>query len=646
MLVGQKIGPFEIESELGTGAMGSVYRAILHQDGKADKTVALKVIAFGLSGNEQALARFEREANILKQLRHPNIVRLYATGRHKKTPFFAMEYVAGQSLDKIMAERTSGPVGRAPFTWEEVVELGKPLCAALQHAHDKGIIHRDLKPSNLMMSNEGIIKLTDFGIAKDVDVTALTRANNTIGTAAYMSPEQCKGEMHLTGKSDIYSLGVVFYELLTGRKPFVAESSVDMFMLHVQGEFIRPARLKPEIPIWLDTLVVQMMEKKPEHRPRDAAMVGQVLEEIAEKMAAGASAGGDLAGARAVDRRKLAGKEDRAAARAIRAGSRRKKLNKRHRPIYSRNWFVALACLLLLGGISWFVWEAGFAPPSADSLLKTIDETKEPIDQKALVARYLKHYGSQDDDATKKVKGLDRRLKVDERVTVLLNRYRVERLRNRPEDDDDPDAYKKTMAALTLENDGDLPAARKEWSELVEKYGKEATESNALWGWHAQRKLDDFRQKEVQIGELVRELEKFRQDDTDPIFDDDVKARVAIAIRIEELQDFALAKDRWNQVAENLKGDAAKRPDYVLSRGHAHRLQNHVATLKDAPERQKLITLHLANAKSLLANSLPAKQTNGRNLLRDIRDAYAGERGAIGNLVEEAKSLLAKNPGQ
>ena len=174
-----------------------------------------------------------------------------------------------------------------------------------------------------MLTDEGILKLTDFGIAKDVDVTALTGANNTIGTAAYMSPEQCKGERVLTGKSDIYSLGVVFYELLTGRKPFVAESSVDMFLMHVQGTFTRPAQLNPDIPIWLDTLICQMLEKKPEHRPRDAAMVGQVLEEIAEKVASQVSAGADMAGAR-VGPRAIGDADDRAAARAIRAGSRKK----------------------------------------------------------------------------------------------------------------------------------------------------------------------------------------------------------------------------------------------------------------------------------------------------------------------------------
>src|SRR5206468_9649378 len=140
--------------------------------------------------------RFEREWEILKQLKHPNIVRLIATGRISGTPFYAMEFVEGEALDEVMARR-----GR--ISWEEVVRLGRQLCAALQHAHEKGIVHRDLKPSNLIMLKDDTLKLTDFGIAKDMDVTALTAQNLTVGTAAYMSPEQCRGEKTVSAKSDL-----------------------------------------------------------------------------------------------------------------------------------------------------------------------------------------------------------------------------------------------------------------------------------------------------------------------------------------------------------------------------------------------------------------------------------------------------------
>src|SRR5206468_3680911 len=136
----------------------------------------------------------------------------------------------------------------------------------------------------LMVLADDTLKLTDFGIAKDLDVTQLTEANCTVGTASYMSPEQCRGERNLTYKSDLYSLGVVLYELLTGKKPFVADSVMDMFMMHVKGTFARPAHLIVDIPKWLDTLVCQMLEKKPEQRPRDAATIGNALIEVLEKV--------------------------------------------------------------------------------------------------------------------------------------------------------------------------------------------------------------------------------------------------------------------------------------------------------------------------------------------------------------------------
>src|SRR5262245_20152291 len=173
MLVGQKIGPFTVDKELGAGAMGAVYRASHTETGER---VAIKVVAPGLGSSEKAMARFRREAAILKQLRHPNIVHLVATGKFGGTPFYAMEYVDGESLDRVMTRR-----GR--LSWEEVVDIGRQLCDALKHAHEKGIVHRDLKPSNVMVLPDGTVKLTDFGIAKDPDQTALTSANCTVGTA-------------------------------------------------------------------------------------------------------------------------------------------------------------------------------------------------------------------------------------------------------------------------------------------------------------------------------------------------------------------------------------------------------------------------------------------------------------------------------
>jgi predicted Ser/Thr protein kinase len=274
LIEGQKIGPFSIVREIGTGAMGAVYLATYTKTGQK---VAIKVIAPGLGDNEKIMARFEREAEMLKQLKHPNIVKLLGTGKYHRAPFYAMEFIDGESLGQMLDKK-------GKFDWQEVVEFGKQVCSALYHAHANGIIHRDLKPSNLMMTRKGTIKLTDFGIAKDMDASGLTSAHCTVGTAAYMSPEQCRGERDLTPKSDLYSLGILFYEMLTGKKPFFAENAMDMFMAHVSGKFKRPGELVLDIPRWLDTLVCQLLEKKPEHRPLDAKMVGEALDEVRLKV--------------------------------------------------------------------------------------------------------------------------------------------------------------------------------------------------------------------------------------------------------------------------------------------------------------------------------------------------------------------------
>ena len=292
MLVGKRIGPFIVDKELGAGAMGAVYRG---RHAESGAKVAIKVVGLSLTGNATALKRFKRETSILKQLDHPNIVKLLATGKVQGTPLFVMEFVEGESLDRVMERR-----GR--ISWEDLIPLGQQLCAALQHAHDKGIIHRDLKPANIMMLKDGTIKLTDFGIAKDIDVTALTGANSTVGTAAYMSPEQCRGSADISPQSDLYSMGVMFFELITGRKPFLAETVMDMFMQHTQGQFPRPSKIVMDIPIWLDKLICQLLEKKPEDRPFNASKVGEALGKVKEKWESQQSAGLEAAKKRRADR--------------------------------------------------------------------------------------------------------------------------------------------------------------------------------------------------------------------------------------------------------------------------------------------------------------------------------------------------------
>ena len=357
MLVGRKLGPFIVDKELGSGAMGSVYRA---QHEKTAQIVAIKLISAALAGNEQALARFQREVSILKQLDHPNITKYYGSGRWHKTPFYIMEFIEGESLDQVLERR-----GR--LTWEEVIAIGTQLCAALQHAHDQGIIHRDLKPANLMVLADGTCKLTDFGIAKDTDVTALTAANSTLGTASYMSPEQCKGARDITAKSDLYSMGIMFYELLTSRKPFNADTVMDMFMMHTTGTFERPSRWVLEIPIWFDTLICELLEKDPLRRPENAHAVAKSLNKIKEKMLAQASAGLDAATKRRVERSahdvKLSD-IDKDLARALLG----KKKKTKTEPFYRKNWFTVTALVGVAAALVLAVWFIFLKAPAADGV--------------------------------------------------------------------------------------------------------------------------------------------------------------------------------------------------------------------------------------------------------------------------------------
>ncbi len=640
MLIGQTIGPFTIEKELGSGAMGTVYRAKMIREGHSDRVVALKVISFALSGNESALARFDREANILKQLKHPNIVRLLASGRYRDTPFFAMEYVEGKSLDRVILNRR--------LSWEEVVEYGKQLCAALQHAHEKGIIHRDLKPSNLMLTEEGILKLTDFGIAKDVDVTALTGANNTIGTAAYMSPEQCRGEKSLTGRSDLYSLGIVFYELLTGVKPFNAESPVDMFLMHVNGKFVRPAKVNPDIPIWLDTLVCQLMEKTPDRRPLDAETVGRSLEEIAEKVNTQRSAGVDAANARAIDRPVNSNDPnagDRTAAQAIRAGKKRKKLKKKKQTFYSKGWFVILACVLFLGAFGFVLWEFAIRPPSQTVMLARIEGAKDNDAKLEQIKKYLDTYGKKEDETTSKVKSIQRDVLASEKERVLMNRYSKETLRAKAGEGDEPEAYRKTMLAFAAEDDGDTAAALTYWKELA-TLSSDPNTDKAVWGWIADKHQAEITSATKKIPETVTQKRKdARLGDRENTFADDFEKQAADALRFEEYGDFARAFERWTRLRDQTKSDLERRSYKLLAASRAKDLLGK-KNAPDSAERLKIVT------DLIEAQRLPSKDTeaelatrrNARFVLREIGELYANESGDLGKVIDGAKKLLADSP--
>lgn len=346
----RSIGPFELEDQLGAGGMGVVYRAKYTKTGQR---VALKVLSPGLQEDEKLIARFTRELEILKKLKHPNIVQCYGGGRLGTQRFYAMELVEGGSLSELLRRK-------GKFDWQQVIEYGMQICAALEHAHENGIVHRDLKPANLMLDKTGKIKLADFGLARISDATALTAAGKTLGTFAYMAPEQISGSSPITAKTDLYAFGVVLYELVTGKTPFQTETTAELLMQHLTK---KPPRVCTEVldcPIWLEKVILHLMEKEPEKRPRDALAVEQALREVTEKVARNVS----------VAEHAVTGEPTGIAVSTVGDVDIPKNLLKRKKkkkadtsPIYEQTWFLATCLAVLVAFVTFMLW-----PRSEDRL--------------------------------------------------------------------------------------------------------------------------------------------------------------------------------------------------------------------------------------------------------------------------------------
>lgn len=270
-----RIGPYEIERKLGAGGMGTVY---LGTHVETHKQAAVKVLSASLANEEGIVERFLREIDAMRQLSGPNIVELYESGSDDDTEqlYFAMEFVDGETLgDRLKRLRR--------LTWDQTVDIGLQICTALKAAHNAGIIHRDLKPSNLLLGNDGVVKLTDFGVAQLFATQRLTITGGVIGTAEYMSPEQTEGR-RATKASDLYSLGAVLYVMLTGRPPFTGKTSLDILRKHQVARFDRPSLYVPDIPRVLEDVVCKLLEKKPEDRYGDAHIVSLRLKEVVKRV--------------------------------------------------------------------------------------------------------------------------------------------------------------------------------------------------------------------------------------------------------------------------------------------------------------------------------------------------------------------------
>jgi eukaryotic-like serine/threonine-protein kinase len=275
----EKLGPYRLDKKLGQGGMGAVYQGV---DESTGKTAAVKVLSPQLASDDGFRIRFQAEIESLKKLRHPNIVRLYAYGEQEGSLYYAMELVRGSSLeDELRAGRR--------FNWREVTDLSIKLCRALKHAHDSGVIHRDIKPANLLLSEDGQIKLSDFGIARLFGNTRLTSDGGVLGTAEYMAPEQADGRM-VTDRCDQYSLGGVMYALLAGRPPFRGATLLEMLQLQRYAEPESVRRYAPDTPAELDQIIRQLLEKDPQRRFANALILGRSLESMQRGLSLAGSA--------------------------------------------------------------------------------------------------------------------------------------------------------------------------------------------------------------------------------------------------------------------------------------------------------------------------------------------------------------------
>jgi eukaryotic-like serine/threonine-protein kinase len=253
-------GRYRVEARIGSGGMGEVYRGV---DTVLDRTVAIKILLPQFAGDVSFVERFRREAQAAARMNHPNIVGIYDSGADGETQFIVMEFIEGRTLDDFMS-------GGGHFTATHAVEVAEKICDALAYAHVAGVIHRDIKPANVMVTRKGEVKVMDFGIARIVaGPQTAPQTSAVLGTAAYISPEQAQGQA-VDGRSDIYSLSAVLYEMVTGRPPFVGDSSVAVAYKQVNESPMPPSLANADVSPRLDAVLMRALAKNPANRYQTA----------------------------------------------------------------------------------------------------------------------------------------------------------------------------------------------------------------------------------------------------------------------------------------------------------------------------------------------------------------------------------------
>src|SRR5690348_14805877 len=250
---------YEVLHLLGEGGMGAVYKV---RDRELERFVALKVIRPELAARPEILQRFKQELILARQVTHKNVIRIFDLGEADSVKFITMEFIEGQDLKCLLRER-------GKLSPDETMKIMAQVCRALEAAHNEGVIHRDLKPQNIMLDSQGRVTVMDFGIARSTEMNGMTQTGAFVGTPEYMSPEQAMGE-HVDARSDLFTLGIIFYELLTGDTPFRADTFYAMLLNRTTRKARPPIEVDPSIPQQINEVVVRCLETSPDQRYQSA----------------------------------------------------------------------------------------------------------------------------------------------------------------------------------------------------------------------------------------------------------------------------------------------------------------------------------------------------------------------------------------
>lgn len=500
----RKTGPFVPGKQIGAGGMGVVYMAIHPESGRE---VALKVLPPGLIGDERMVQRFEREIDILKKLSHPNIVRYYGGGTQDGQRWYAMEYVDGGSLQDVLKRR-------GKLTPEQTLQAARQLCAALEHAHNAGIIHRDLKPANLFLSTKGKLKLGDFGIARDTEATALTAAGKTLGTYAYMAPEQIQGTQAISRKTDLYATGCVLYELLTGETPFVSNNPAQMMMDHLNSIPFDVRKKCPDCPPELSKLIARLLEKDPEDRPYDALAVHTELTAIYRKLQQGVTEVSPQS-------LKTAGVSGETAVDPVTGSLKpvKKRKKKKQSAVYEQTWFLVTCLLILTATVVWLL-----QGPSEEALYLSAQEAMAKGDAVALddarrlyLLPYLRKYPQgqhaamigqwlNDVEIIKLEVQAEKRARAGREGRNAFEKSCLVAMRAEQDETRNPlEAIELYLGLLELVNK-QTPAARGPETTVAEAPAESATENVIFWKGLAERRLAAAKSRFLANPEMPRWL--------------------------------------------------------------------------------------------------------------------------------------------